>query len=87
MSKKWLINVSEDLDIKNATLDNGRSLNNFVFSVGLFLLFPPIRQSQKYIKFKLKQNQDCFMLIPLSKIVNLASVELSEELTQEIHDV
>ena len=61
--RKWAKNglsMSEDLDMKNGTFDNGRSLSNFLFSVSLFHVFPSIRQSKKYIGFKLVQDQDLF---------------------------
>ena len=38
MRKKWLINVSEELDMINTTLDHGRSLRQII-GVSLFLAF------------------------------------------------
>ena len=44
MRKKWLINVSEEPDMINTTLDNGRSLRQLVIGVSLFLAFQAIRK-------------------------------------------
>ena len=46
MRKKWLINVSEERDMINATHDNGMSLKQiliFFFDVNLFLVYQSIR--------------------------------------------
>ena len=45
MMKKWLINVREEPDMTNTTLDNGRSLKQFIIGVSLFFGFLPIRKS------------------------------------------
>ena len=45
MREKWLINVSEEPDMINTTLDNGRSLRQLITSVSLFLAFQAIRKS------------------------------------------
>ena len=42
--EKWLINVSEEPDMINITLTNGRSLRQLI-SVSLFLEFQAIRRS------------------------------------------
>ena len=42
MRKKWLINVGEEPDIINTTLDNGRSLRQLIIDVSLFLAFQAI---------------------------------------------
>ena len=42
---KWLINVSEEPDMINATLDIGRSLRQIIIGVSLFLVFQAIRKS------------------------------------------
>ena len=60
MRKKWLINVSEEPEIINITLDNGRSLRQLIIGVSLFLSFQAIRKSYKYVKFTLTINQDLF---------------------------
>ena len=60
MRKNWLINVSEEPDMTNTTLDNGRSLRQLVIGVSLFLAFKAIRKSLKYVKFRLTTNQDLF---------------------------
>ena len=77
MSKKWLINVSEEPNMINATLDNGRSLKPIFIRCHLFLLFQAIRKSKKYVKFNKYQIKVSFMLVPVSRMANLASVELS----------
>ena len=45
MRGKWLVNVSEEPDMINNTLDNGRSLKQFIFGVSLFLAFQAIGKS------------------------------------------
>ena len=40
----WLINVSEEPDMINATLDNGGSLRQLIIGVSLFLAFQAIRK-------------------------------------------
>ena len=45
MSKKWLINVSEEPDMINATTDNGGSLTIFLFGVSFFVLFQAVKKS------------------------------------------
>ena len=49
MRKNWIINVSEEPDMTNTTLDNGKSLKQLIIGVGLFLA---------YVKFRLTTNQD-----------------------------
>ena len=44
MRKKWLINVSEEPDMINTTLGNGKSLRQFIIGVTLFLVFQTIRK-------------------------------------------
>ena len=60
MRGKWLINVSEEPDMINTTLDNGRSLRQLIINVSFFLAFQAIRKSLKYVKFRLTTNQDLF---------------------------
>ena len=60
MRKKWLINVTEEPDTINTTIDNGRSLRQLIIGVKLFLAFQAIRKSLKYVKFRLTPNQDLF---------------------------
>ena len=43
--EKWLINVSQEPDMINTTLDNGRSLKQLIIGVSLFLAFQAIRES------------------------------------------
>ena len=45
MSKKWLINVSEEPDIINVTLDDGRNLKPIIIGVSFFIVFQAIRKS------------------------------------------
>ena len=59
MKEKWLINVIEEPDMINATLDIGRSLRQIIIGVSLFLAFHAIRKRQKYVKFR-APNQDLF---------------------------
>ena len=40
---KWLISVSEEPDMINTTLENGRSLRQLIIGVSLFLAFQGIR--------------------------------------------
>ena len=58
--EKWLINVSEEPDMMNTTLDNGKSLRQLIIGVSLFLAFQDNRESLKYVKFRLTTNQDLF---------------------------
>ena len=58
MRKRWLIDVSEEPDMINTTLDNGRSLRQLIVRVSFFLAFQAIRK--KYVKFRLTTNQDLF---------------------------
>ena len=60
MSKKWLINVTEESDMINATLDNGRGLKKNLFGVSFFLRFKLLENNLKYVKFKLLSYQDLF---------------------------
>ena len=45
MRKKWLINVSEEQDMINTTLDNGRSLSQLIIGVSLLIAFQAIRRN------------------------------------------
>ena len=47
MKKKWLINVSEEADMINTTLDNERSLKQIIIGVSLFLAFQVIKEAEK----------------------------------------
>ena len=71
MRKKWLINVSEEPDMINTTLDNGRSLGQLIIGVSFFLAFQAIRKSLKYVKFRLTTNQDLFKARSSVNFVNL----------------
>ena len=60
MRKNWLINVSEESDMINITLDNGKSSRQLIIGVSFFLAFQAIRKSLKYVKFRSTTNQDLF---------------------------
>ena len=45
MMKNWLINVSEEPDMTNTTLDNRKILTQLIIGVSLFLAFQAIRKS------------------------------------------
>ena len=77
MRKKWLINVSEESDMINITLDTGRSLRQLTIGVSLFLAFQAIRKSLKYVKFRLTTNQDLFQA--------RSSVKFGESLASVLH--
>ena len=81
MYKKWPMNVGEEPDARNATLDSGtgsRQILNLIFIC--FLSFKLLKKNCQHVKFKLIPRQGFFKLFPVSRIVNLASVELSGEL-------
>ena len=75
--EKWLINVSEEPDMINTTLDNGRSLGQLIIGVSFFLAFQAIRKSLRYVKFRLTTNQDLFQARP--------SVIFGESLASVLH--
>ena len=79
--------MSEEPDMINTTLDNRRNLRELIIYVSLFLAFQAFRKNLKYVKFRSTTNQNCFMLVPVSGMVIMASVELSGELMQEIHQI
>ena len=87
MRKNLLINVSEEPDMINTTLDNGRSLRQLIIGISLFLGFQAIRKSKNMLNSDQHQIKVCCMLVPVSRMVILASVELSGELMQEIHQI
>ena len=60
MSKKWLINLSEEPGIIKAHLIMEGAKNKFLFGVRLFLVYQTIRKSRKYVKYKSVLNQDVF---------------------------
>ena len=45
--EKWLINVIEEPDMINATLDIGRSLRQIIIGASLFLAFQAIKKKFK----------------------------------------
>ena len=75
--EKWLINVSEEPDMINTTLDNGRSLRQLIIGASLFLAFQAIKKSLKYVKFRLTTNQDLFQA--------RSSVKFGEFLASVLH--
>ena len=77
MRKNWLINMSEESDMINTTLDNGRSLRQLIIGVSLFLASQAIRKSLKYVKFRLTTNQDLFQA--------RSSVKFGESLASVLH--
>ena len=77
MRKKWLININEEPDMINTTLDNRRGLRHLIIGVGVFLAFQAIRKSLKYVKFRLTTNQDLFQAH--------SSVTFGESLTSVLH--
>ena len=52
--------MSEEPDMINTTLNNGRSLRQLIIGVSLLLSLQAIRKSLKYVKFRLTTNQDLF---------------------------
>ena len=77
MRKKWLINVSEEPDMINTTLNNRRSLRQLIIGVSFFLAFQAIRKNLKYVKFRLRTNQDLFQA--------RSSVKFGESLSSVLH--
>ena len=54
---KWPINVSEEPDTTQTTLDNGRSQRQPIISISPPPVSPSTRKSQKYVKDRLTPNQ------------------------------
>ena len=75
--EKRVINVSEEPDTINTTLDNGRSIRQFIIGDTFFLAFQAIRKSLKYVKFRLTTNQDLFQA--------RSSVKFGESLASVLH--
>ena len=69
--------MSEEPDMINTTLDNGRSLRQLIIGVSLFLGFQVIRKTLKYVKFRLTINQDLFQA--------RSSVKFGESLASVLH--
>ena len=87
MRKKWLINASEEPDVINTTLDNGRWLRQLFIGVSLLLTFQAIRKFTNMLISDQQQIKICLMLVPVSRMVIMASVKLSRELMEEIHQI
>ena len=77
MKKNWLINVSEEPDMTNTTLDNRRSLRELIIGVSLLLAFQAIMKSLKYVKFRSTINQELFQA--------RSSVKFGESLASVLH--
>ena len=58
--KKWLINVSDEPNMIQATLDNGRSLKHVFYTVFTVPSVSSYEKGRKYVKFKLIPNQGLF---------------------------
>ena len=71
----------------NATLDNGGSLRQLIIGVSLFLAFQAIRKVKNMLNSDQQEIMICFMLVPVSGMVIVASVELSGELMREIQQI
>ena len=63
----------------NATLDNGRSLKHVLFGVSCSFCFKLLEKVKNMLNLNQCQLKACFMLVPVSRMVNLASVELIGE--------
>ena len=50
--------MSDEPDMINTTLDNGRSLRQLIIGVSLLLAFQTVKKNLKYVKFRLTTNQD-----------------------------
>ena len=79
--------MSEEPDIINTTLDNGRSLRQLIIGISLILAFQAFRKSSKYVKFRLTLNKD--LLQARSGIMDGDSgiCRISGELMQEVHQI
>ena len=64
----------------NTTLDNRRSLRQLIVGDNLFLAFQAIRKVKNMLNSDQQQIKICFMPVPVSGMVILASIELSGEL-------
>ena len=69
--------MSEEPDMINTTLDNGRSLRQLIIGVSFFFAFQAIRKSLKYVKFRLTTNQDLLQA--------RSSVRFGESLASVLH--
>ena len=69
--------MSEEPDMINNTLDNGRSLRQFIIGVSLLLAFQAIRKSLKCVSFRSTTNQDLFQA--------RSSVKFGESLASVLH--
>ena len=69
--------MSEEPDMINTTLDNGRSFRQLIIGVSFFLAFQDVRKSLKYVKFRLTTNQDLFQA--------RSSIKFGESLGSVLH--
>ena len=79
--------MSEEPDKINTTFDNRRSLRQLIIGVSLFIAFQAIRKRKNMLNSDEQQIKICFMIVPISGMVILTSVELSGELMREIHQI
>ena len=88
MYKKWLINLSEELDTRNAILNTRTSLKQIPISILIgFLYFQLLERVKNTLNLTYYQIKIYFKYFPASRMVNLASVELSGKLMQETHHI
>ena len=88
--EKISYHVSEDgRHDKRHTLDNGRSLRQLILLLALAcsLHFKLLGKVKNMLNSDQHQSKIRFMLVPVSGKVILASVELSGELMQEVHQI
>ena len=71
----------------NTTLYNRRSLRQLIIGVILFLHFKLFGKVKNMLNSDQQQIKICFMVVPVSGMVIMASVKLSGELMQEIHQI
>ena len=69
--------MSEELDMINTTLDDGRSFRQLIIGVRSFLAFQAIRKSLKYVKLRLTTYQDLLQAH--------SSVKFSKSLASVLH--
>ena len=72
MRKRWLINVSEEPDLINPTLDNGRSLRQLIIGVSLFLAIQAVRKVKNMLNSDKQQIKICFKLVSVSNLMSLS---------------
>ena len=73
--QKRLIDVSEGPDVRDATLDIGTSLNKLPFGVIFSLYFQRLEKVRNTLNSESIANENSFQLVPVSRMMNLSSVE------------